>query len=57
LLSADDIQGEDFKSSQIMSGWSAVTTVTNTIYFWKSMTLICFLLENGTLHGFGMRSS
>lgn len=34
LLSlADDTQGEDFKSSQIMSGWCAVTKMINTIYF------------------------
>jgi hypothetical protein len=58
LLSlADDIQGEDFKSSQIIRVGDLQSLISSTPFIsWESMTLICFLLERGTLHGFGMRS-
>lgn len=58
LLSlADDIQGEDFKSSQIIRVGDLQSLKSSTRFIsWESVTLICFLLERGTLHGFGMRS-
>lgn len=57
LSLADDIQGEDFKSSQIMRVGDLQSLRTSTPFIsWKCMTLICFLLESGTLHGVSMRS-
>lgn len=57
LLLADNIQGEDFKSSQIMRVGDLQSLRWSTpLISWKRMTLIGFLLESGTLRGFGMRS-